>query len=172
MLTDIQPLLTFIGSLSVIAGTVFVVVQLRINARQAAARTAFDLIGRITDPSFPVRRHLLYEVAAKHSSGNWDGFDHSLEDFEVRSFANIYEQLALLVRKGVVDLPDVMEALSAQVLADWLTFQPIRRHIMDEGGKAFPELGTDRPGIDNIYWPNFQWLAAQNTEWVKRQVTS
>ena len=172
VLTDLQPWLSLIGSISVVAGTIFVVIQLRINARQAASRTAFDLVGKVTDPSFPVRRHRLYEVAAKHASGNWSGFDHSLDDFEVRSFANIYEQLGLLVRKGVVDLPDVMEALSAQVMADWHTFQPIRSHIIEQSGKAFPTLAADRAGIDRIFWPNFHWLATQNAEWVQRRVTS
>ncbi len=36
MLTDLEPLLGLIGSICVIAGTVFVVIQLRMNARQAA----------------------------------------------------------------------------------------------------------------------------------------
>lgn len=172
MLTELQPLLSLIGSVCVIAGTVFVVIQLRINARQAASRTAFDLIGKITDPSFPVRRHLMYEVAAKHSSGNWEGFDRSLEDFEVRSFANLYEQLGLLVRKGVVNLPDVMEALSAQIMADWHTFQPIRAHVIERSAQAFPALAADQAGIDRIFWPNFNWLATQNAEWVQQRVTS
>ena len=112
VLTDLEPLLSLIGSICVIAGTVFVVIQLRMNAKQSASGTAFDLIGRVTDPSFPVRRHLLYEVAAKYASGDWTGFDRSLEDFEVRGYANIYEQLGLLVRRGLVDLDDVMEAVA------------------------------------------------------------
>jgi hypothetical protein len=46
----------------------------------------------------------------------------------VRNFANVYEQLGLLARKDVVDLQDVLDALSAQPMADWNTFQPIRLH--------------------------------------------
>jgi hypothetical protein len=171
VLTELQPWLSLIGSICVVAGTVFVVVQLRINARQAASRTAFDLVGKVTDPSFPARRHRLYEVAAKHASGDWSGFDRSLDDFEVRNFANIYEQLGLLVRKGVVDLSDVMQALSAQIVADWHTFQPIRNHIIEESGKALPSLAADQAGIDRLFWPNFHWLATQNAEWVQRQVS-
>ena len=171
VMTDLEPLLSLIGSICLVAGTVFVVVQLRMNAKQAASSTAFDLIGKVTDATFPVRRHLLYEVSERHASGDWTGFDRSLEDFEVRSFANIYEQLGILVRKGMIDLADVMEALSAQVMADWHTFQPIRAHIMEQAGRAFPALATDKPGIDRIYWPNFMWLASQNAEWVMQQVT-
>jgi hypothetical protein len=172
VITDLEPLLSLVGSVCVIAGTIFVVIQLRMNARQAASTTAFDLIAKVTDPSFPVRRHRLYDVAARYPADGWVGFDRSLDDFEVRSFANIYEQLGVLVRKGMVELPDVMEALSAQILADWHTFQPIRAHIMEQAAKAFPALATDRPGIDRIYWPNFAWLATRNGEWVQEQLTS
>ena len=110
-LTDFESFLKTISSFAVIAGTFFVVLQLRLNAKMVRSRNAFDLIGKVIDPSFPVRRHLLYQVAGKYTGGDWTGFDRSLDDFEVRNFANIYEQLGLLVKKGVVDLQDVMEAL-------------------------------------------------------------
>ena len=170
-MTDIEFILRIISSITVVAGTFLVVLQLRVNAKQARARTAFDLIGKVIDPSFPVRRHLLYEVAEKHAQGNWTGFDRSLEDFEVRNFANIYEQLGLLVRKRVVDLQDVLEALSAQPMADWITFQPIRMHIMEEAAKAFPALTADQPGLESIYWPNFRWLAEESRKWTLHRAT-
>ena len=140
-MTEIEPILRSIGAVAVIAGTILVVLQLRVNAKHLRSRNAFDLTAKVIDPSFPHRRHLLYEVADKHADGNWSGFDRSPQDFEVRNFANIYEQLGLLARKGVVDLQDVLDALSAQPMADWNTFQPIRAHIMQEAGKAFPPLG-------------------------------
>ena len=171
-MTNLESFLRTISPIAVIAGTILVVLQLRLNAKQARSRNAFDLISKVIDPSFPVRRHLLYEVAVKHAGGNWTGFDRSLEDFEVRNFANIYEQLGLLVRKGVVDLVDVLDALSAQPVADWDTFQPIRRHIMEEAAKAFPILATNQPGLESIYWPNFRWLAEENRNWtLKRAAT-
>jgi hypothetical protein len=142
------------------------------ECEQAASSTAFELIGKVTDPSFPARRHRLYEVAAKHASGDWTDFDRSLDDFEVRGYANIYEQLGLLVQRGLVDLTDVMEAMSAQIMADWHTFEPIRTHIMDQAGRGFPGMTTDQPGIDRVYWPHFRWLAARNAEWVQRQATA
>ena len=149
-----------------IAGTILVVLQLRVNARNVRSRNAFDLTAKVIDPSFPHRRHLLYEVAARHADGNWDGFDRSQDDFEVRNFANIYEQLGLLARKGVVDVEDVLDALSAQPFADWRTFQPIRAQIMREAGKAYPALADDQPGLDAVYWPNFAWLAEKSRRWV------
>lgn len=170
-LADVESFLRRISSIAVIAGTVLVVLQLRLNAKQARSRNAFDLIGKVIDPTFPVRRHLLYEVAAKHGRGDWTGFDRSLEDFQVRNFANIYEQLGLLVKKGVIDLQDVMEALSAQPMADWQTFQPIRKHIIEESGRALPALATDQAGLDSIYWPNFKWLAEESAKWVRERAS-
>ena len=169
-MAEIEPILRVIGAVAVIAGTVLVVLQLRVNAKNVRSRNAFDLIGKVIDPSFARRRHLLYEVAEKRAGGDWSGFDRSLEDFEVRNFANVYEQLGLLVRRGVVDLQDVLDALSAQPLADWSAFEPIRAHIMKEAGKAFPALAEDQPGVDAIYWPNFRWLAEESLKWTLQRV--
>ena len=171
-MAEIESFLKIIGGFSVITGTILVLLQLRVNAKQARARSAFDLIGKVIDPSFAVRRHLLYQVSEKHSGGDWTSFDRSLEDFEVRNFANIYEQLGLLVKKGVVDLPDVLEALSVQPYADWLAFQPIRKRIMEEAGRRIPALATNVAGIDSIYWPNFKWLAEESGRWMREQTST
>jgi len=149
----------------VIAGTILVVLQLRVNAKNVRSRNAFDLITKVIDPSFAQRRHRLYEVAQKRADGDWSGFDRSLDDFEVRNFANIYEQLGLLARRGVIDLRDLLDALSAQPFADWVAFQPIRTHIIEEAGKAFPALDKNQPGLDVIYWPNFRWLGDESRKW-------
>lgn len=164
-MAELEPIFRTIGVIAVIAGTILVVLQLRVNARNVRSRNAFDLVGKVIDPSFPRRRHLLYEVAAKHAGGDWTGFDRSLEDFEVRNFANIYEQLGLLARRGVVDIEDVLDALSAQPMADWSTFEPIRAHIMEEAERAFPALSGDGPDLEAVYWPNFKWLAAESRRW-------
>ena len=75
-------------------------------------------------------------------------------------------------RKGVVDLQDVLDAPAAQPLADWNTFQPIRTHIMQEAGKAFPTLADNQPGLEAIYWPNFGWLAAESLTWTLQQASA
>jgi hypothetical protein len=90
----------------------------------------------------------------------------------VRNFANIYGQLGLLARKGVVDLQDLLDALSAQPFADWNTFQPIRTHIMQEAGKAFPALAENKTGLDAIYWPNFAWLAEESRKWTLQRASA
>ena len=167
--TDIESLLKTIASVVAILGAFIVVLQLRVNAKNVKSRNAFDLIGKLIDPSFAGRRHLLYEVAEKYSGGDWTGFERSLDDFQVRNFANIYEQLGLLVKKGVIDLPDVMAALSVQPYADWFAFQPIRQHIMERAAQRVPTLATSLPGIDEIYWPNFKWLAEQSEKWMREK---
>ena len=170
-MTEIESILRTIGALAVIVGTILVVLQLRVNAKHARSRNAFDLIARVIDPSFPHRRHLLYETAARHADGDWTGFDRSPQDFEVRNFANIYEQLGLLARKGVVDLEDVLDALSAQPMADWNTFEPIRAHIMQASGRAFPAMADGQPGLEAIFWPNFKWLAEESRKWTLRRAS-
>jgi deazaflavin-dependent oxidoreductase (nitroreductase family) len=168
---ELESVLRIIGAVAVIGGTILVVLQLRVNAKNVRSRNAFDLISRVIDPSFPRRRHLLYEVAARHAGGDWTGFDRSQDDFEVRNFANIYEQLGLLARKRVIDLDDLLDALSAQPMADWITFEPIRAHIIHEAGQAFS--GADnQPGVDAVYWPNFRWLAEESRRWTMQRLTA
>ena len=171
-MAELEPIFRTIGVIAVIAGTILVVLQLRVNARNVRSRNAFDLVAKVIDPSFPRRRHLLYEVAEKRAGGDWTGFDRSLEDFEVRNFANIYEQLGLLTRRGVVDLDDVLDALSAQPMADWSTFEPIRAHIMEEAGRAFPALADNSADFEAVYWPNFKWLAAESRKWTLERTTA
>src|SRR3954453_7559382 len=168
-MTEVEPFLRAIGVVAVIAGTILVILQLRVNAKNVKSRNAFDLITKVIDPSFARRRHGLYELAARHAGGDWTGFDRSLQDFEVRNFANIYEQLGLLARRRVVDLPDVLDALSAQPMADWNPFEPIRTHIMQEAGKASSALADNQPGLNTIYWPNFRWLAEESRKWTPQQ---
>src|SRR5262245_49995316 len=170
-MTDIEAVLRTIGAGAVIVGTILVVLQLRVNARNVRSRNAFDLIARVTDPSFPHRRHILYEVAAKHAGGDWTGFDRSLQDFEVRNFANVYEQLGLLIRRGVVDLEDLLDALSAQPFADWNAFQPIRTRIVEQAGEASPVFAGDQPGLDAIFWPNFRWFAEESRKWTLQRAS-
>ena len=60
-MAEVESILRTIGAFTVIAGTILVVLQLRVNAKNVRSRNAFDLISKVIDPSFPHRRHLLYE---------------------------------------------------------------------------------------------------------------
>lgn len=64
---------------------------------------------------------------------------------------------------------NVLDALSAQPMADWIVFQPIRRHIMQPASKSFPALASNQAGLDSIYWPDFRWLADESRKWTLRQ---
>ena len=59
----------------------------------------------------------------------------------------------------------MLDALSAQPLADWNTFEPIRTHIMQESGKAFPALADNQPAPEAIFWPTFKRLAQESLTW-------
>jgi hypothetical protein len=75
-------------------------------------------------------------------------------------------------RTGVVDLQDVLDALSAQPMADWNTVQPIQTHIMQGAGKAFPTLADNQPGLEAVYWPNVGWLAAESRTWTLQRASA
>ena len=75
-------------------------------------------------------------------------------------------------RPRTTELRDVLDALSAQPMADWNTFQPIRRHIIEEAGKAFPAVADNQPGLDAVYWPNFAWLAEESRKWTMQRASA
>jgi len=50
-MTEIESILRAIGLTAVIAGTVLVVFQVRVHAKNVRSRNAFDLIAKVIDPS-------------------------------------------------------------------------------------------------------------------------
>ena len=73
---------------------------------------------------------------------------------------------------GLVDVEDVPNALSAQPMADWIAFEPIRAHIMQEAAKASSAPVDNQPGLDAIYWPNFKWLAEGSRKWTLQRASA
>ena len=49
-MTEIESILRTIGASAVIAGTILVVLQLRVNAKNVRSRNAFDLVAKVIDP--------------------------------------------------------------------------------------------------------------------------
>ena len=49
-MAEIESILRTIGAFTVIAGTILVVLQLRVNAKNVRSRNAFDLISKVIDP--------------------------------------------------------------------------------------------------------------------------
>ena len=87
-------ILSAISSAAVVAGAIFIVFQLRQNARLIEATlaqnrndAAFRIVERLTHESTAQRRKQLQDASDRRASGKWDGFYGSLEDYEIRSFA-------------------------------------------------------------------------------------
>jgi len=154
---DLQSFINFlsaISSIAIILGAIFVVFQLRqnarlieINSRETRSNISFSLLEKITDESFAVRRKKMHDVIKKHVDGNWSDFDDSLDDYEARNFAYIYELIGQLTRDNIVDRRVVLNALQYLVVTDWQAFKPLSDHLMQMYNlKVNP-------------WGNFEWLA-------------
>ena len=155
-LSGVMTLLSATSSVAVIAGALFIVFQLRQNGklieatvRQNRSNVSIALIERITDESFARRRKQMYDVVKKFAPRNWEGFEGTLEDFEVRNFAYLYELMGQLAREGIIDLSTLKNALQYLVVFDWQTFAPIAKYLM-ESYKI-----TVNP------WGSFEWLAEE-----------
>jgi len=153
-LSSVTTVLSAISSVSVVAGAVFIVFQLRQNSKlirasvqENKATMLVALIDKLTNESFARRRKLMYDTVKKYAAVNWTGFDDSLEDFEVRNFAYTYALIGQLVKEGVVDLSTVSNALQFLVVLDWEVFSPVADHMKERFGLKFDPFG------------NFQWLA-------------
>jgi hypothetical protein len=155
-ISEITFILSAISSAAVIAGAVFIVFQLRQNAKLIQATlaqnrndAAFSILDRLTQEGFAHQRKQLRDVARRTAKEGWDGFYEGREDFEIRSFALQYEILGQFVRARIVDIELVTHMMAYVVVTDWLAFRPIMDYLMSRF-----ELKTS-PFI------HFQWLADQ-----------
>jgi hypothetical protein len=154
---DLLPIVNFlsaISSIAVILGAVFVVFQLRQNAklielgsRETRSNISLALLEKITDESFAARRKKMHESIKKNHEAGWSGFDDSLEDFEARNFAYIYELIGQLTRDNLVDRRVILNALQYLVVTDWQAFRPLSEHLMK------------RYNLRVNPWGSFEWLA-------------
>jgi len=148
--------LSAISSISVIFGAIFVVFQLRQNAkliqltvRENKSEIALALLEKITDESFPARRKKMHDTIKAAVANGWTEFDGSLDDFEARNFAYIYELIGQLAREGIVELPLIRNALQYLVVFDWDAFSPLSKHLME-----VYKLNVNP-------WGDFEWLAEE-----------
>jgi hypothetical protein len=146
--------LSAISSIAVILGAIFVVFQLRQNAKliqltihENRSSIAFALLEKITDESFALRRKKMHDVIKNTREANWAGFDDSLDDFEARNFAYIYELIGQLTKDNIVDLRTIRNALQYLVVTDWDAFSPLSKHLME------------RFKLTVNPWGSFEWLA-------------
>ena len=154
--------LSALSSVAVVLGAIFVVFQLRQNARliktanfDTKAEMSFSVLEKITEESFARRRKNMHDAVKKYSQINWDGFDDSLEDFEARNFGYIYELIGELVKEGIIDLTIAIHSLRYLIVFDWDRFQPLVKHLMD------------RYKVPINPYENFEWLANQTRKFLQ-----
>jgi len=149
---DLSPLVQDLDALSavaVIAGVIFVVFQLRQNAKlieasnrqietanrqveasiqQNRQQVILSTVDRFTDDSFNLKRKKVREIIKKYQAKNWEGFLVSEDDYEVRGFISNFESTGYLARGKIVDAKMMQEAMGYLVIYDWTALQPAVEH--------------------------------------------
>jgi hypothetical protein len=171
-LSGLIQVLSALSSIAVILGVIFIVVQLRqnnklidLNAkltdatfRELKSDTSFELLEQLTEESFAKRRSFMWEKIKKYQASNWEGFDDSLDDFEIRNFAYRYELFGQMAKEGLVDLETLAKTFEYLVVLDWEAFEPASKHIMKRYNLKKNEI-----------FSNFQWLAFETERILKRR---
>ena len=166
-LADFVQVLNATSAVAVLLGVVFVVFQLRQNARvikasneQVQARIlqnkssiATSVVERFTDDYFTVRRKTVRDIIRKYQDVNWEGFPESAEDFEVRVFGSHYEFTAYLAREGIIDIHLGQSVLGHRVTFDWEVLRPAAEHYGKAWGKRY-------------IFANFEWLAGESEKYL------
>jgi hypothetical protein len=164
-MVDFSPLINFlsaISSIAIILGAIFVVFQLRQNARlirtanlEVKSNMSFSVLEKITEDSFARRRKNMHDAVKKYSQVNWQGFDDSLEDFEARNYGYIYELIGELVKEGIIDLTIAIHSLRYLIVSDWQIFEPLVKHLME------------RYKVPVNPYENFEWLANETQKFLR-----
>ena len=171
-LTGLIQALSAISSIAVILGVLFIVVQLRQNnklidlnaklteasLRDVKANISFELLEKLTDESFARRRSFMYKTVKKYQEINWEGYDDSADDFEIRNFAYMYDLFGQLAKEGLLDLKALAKTFKYLVALDWESFEPASKHIMKRYDLKKNEI-----------FDNFQWLAVETEKILKKE---
>jgi len=114
-----------------------------INATIQANRSTieFSILERIIDDAFVRRRKNMYDIVKKYQAVNWQGFIGTIEDFEARNYAYMFELLGQLVKESIIDLKTVMNALKYIVVVDWATMAPMLNYLNGEYKLKIDPLG-------------------------------
>jgi hypothetical protein len=164
-MVDLSTVISYLSALSsvaVVLGAIFVVFQLRQNAKliktanfDTKAEMSFSVLEKITEESFARRRKNMHDAIKKYSQLDWEGFDDSLEDFEARNFGYIYELIGELVKEGIIDLTIAVHSLRYLIVYDWDRFQPLVKHLME------------RYKVPVNPYENFEWLATETRRFLQ-----
>jgi hypothetical protein len=164
-MVDLSTVISYLSALSsvaVVLGAIFVIFQLRQNAKliktanfDTKAQMSFSVLEKVTEESFARRRKNMHDAIKKYSQLNWEGFDDSLEDFEARNFGYIYELIGELVKEGIIDLTIAIHSLRYLVIYDWDRFQPLVKHLMQ------------RYNVPVNPYSNFEYLASESRKFLE-----
>jgi len=155
--------LNAISTIAVIAGVVFVIFQLRQNKRlievsnkqveanllQAKSDVALGIVERFTDDSFTTKRKTMRDIIKKYNANQWDGFEESDDDFELRAFGSFYEFVAYFAKQGIVELRTLQDVLGHRIVLDWDAFSPAAEHYRNKTIKR------------RYIFLNWEWLAGE-----------
>ncbi len=154
--TTVIPILSASSSAAVVLSAIFVLLQLRQNARllqatlnQSQATFSLNVMERITDEAFPRRRARMFVTLQKFRETGWRDAFESPEDLEIRNFAYVYELLGQMARSNIVDLEIVLDSLQYLVVRDWQVFEAHAKYLAKEYGHDFSA------------YSNFEWLAKE-----------
>jgi hypothetical protein len=135
-----------LSAVAVIAGVIFVVFQLRQNAKlieasdrqidtanrqveasiqQNRQQVILSVVDRFTNDSFNVKRKKVRETAKKYEASNWEGYLESADDYDVRGFIAHYESTGYLARIKIVDAKMMQEAMGFGIIYDWVALEPV-----------------------------------------------
>ena len=166
---DLSTLIQYLDAVSAVAvifGVVFVVFQLRQNAKlieasnkqletsnrqveasnqQNRQQVILSTIDRFTDETFIRKRKRAPEIIKKYEAKGWSEFAGSDEDYELGGFLALFETLGFLAKKGIVDVKEIQEGMGFLVIIEWAAMEPAIEHYR----KVWKR--------DDVYM-NFKWL--------------
>jgi hypothetical protein len=164
-LTQLVQDLDALSAIAVIAGVVFVIFQLRQNARmiesserevetanrqvdaimqQNKQQVILSIVDRFTDDAFNLKRKKVRETVKKYQMTEWAGYLESADDYEVRGFMGHYESTAYLAKVKIVDAKMIQEAMGFGVIYDWAALEPVVNFYRDAWKRKA--------------YANFEWL--------------
>ncbi len=171
-LSGLIQVLSALSSIAVILGVVFIVVQLRQNAklidlntklteatfRDVKSNISFEILEKLTDESFARRRSFMWQTVKKYQAADWKDFDDSIDDFEIRNFAFMYDLFGELAKDGLIELETMAKTFKFLVALDWEAFEPAAKHMMKRYNLKQNEM-----------FSNFQWLAKETERLLKQK---
>jgi len=168
--TDVLQILNGVSAVAVLLGVVFVVFQLRQNnkiiqasnrqveasVQQNKSSVVLSMVERFTDDSFTIRRKTIRDIVKKYSGSNWEGFDDTSDDFEVRAFGSYYEFAGYLARTGMVDPEILQNVLGHRITHDWEAMAAAVEYYRQHQRKKY-------------IFANFEWLAGETQKFLQEK---